>query len=79
MDGWQDDCHGVWCIGRGPHLQLRQEAQGSSDFSHGGWKMNGVNDIRERQREEEKGKEGHVNREREMGKKGRDRKIKQGC
>lgn len=46
---------------------------------HGGWKMNGVNDIRERQREEEKGKEGHVNREREMGKKGRDRKIKQGC
>src|SRR5574337_451375 len=23
---------GVWCIGRGPHLQLRQEPQGSSDF-----------------------------------------------
>ena len=22
----------VWCIGRGPHLQLRQEPQGSSDF-----------------------------------------------
>ena len=24
--------HGVWCIRRGPHLQLRQEPQGSSDF-----------------------------------------------
>ena len=24
--------HWVWCIGRGPHLQLRQEPQGSSDF-----------------------------------------------
>ena len=24
--------HLVWCIGRGPHLQLRQEPQGSSDF-----------------------------------------------
>ena len=24
--------HWVWCIGRGPHLQLRQEAQGSSDL-----------------------------------------------
>ena len=22
----------VWCIGRGPHLQLRQEPQGTSDF-----------------------------------------------
>src|SRR5574341_717338 len=22
----------VWCIGRGPHLQVRQEPQGSSDF-----------------------------------------------
>ena len=22
----------VWCIGRGPHLPLRQEPQGSSDF-----------------------------------------------
>ena len=24
--------HWVWCIGRGPHLQLRQEPQGTSDF-----------------------------------------------
>src|SRR5574341_1525934 len=24
--------HWVWCIGRGPHLQLRQEPQGPSDF-----------------------------------------------
>ena len=24
--------HWAWCIGRGPHLQLRQEPQGTSDF-----------------------------------------------
>ena len=24
--------HWGWCIGRGPHLQLRQEPQGTSDF-----------------------------------------------
>ena len=24
--------HGVWCTGRGPHLQLRLEPQGTSDF-----------------------------------------------
>jgi len=24
--------HWGWCIGRGPHLQLRQEPQGYSDF-----------------------------------------------
>src|SRR5574338_595678 len=34
--------HWVWCIGRGPHLQLRQEPQGSSDFrlrSQGPWRL----------------------------------------
>ena len=25
--------HWVWCIGRGPRLQLRQEPQGTSDFT----------------------------------------------
>ena len=24
--------HWAWCIGRGPHLRLRQEPQGTSDF-----------------------------------------------
>ena len=27
--------HWAWCIGRGPHLQLRQEPQGTSDFRRG--------------------------------------------
>ena len=37
--GWEEKyrrglsgLHWVWCIGRGPHLQLRQEPQGTSDF-----------------------------------------------
>ena len=29
---WISGLHWVWCIGRGPHVQLRQEPQGTSDF-----------------------------------------------
>lgn len=48
---------------------------------HCGWKMSGVNDIRERQTErgEKGGRRACKQRGREMRKEGGDRKIKRGC